>query len=133
MRMFVSTVALLAMCGVAAAGSAPGAGGMSGSWSGQMRQIEANAETAYPMTLSFAGKSATSNYPTLNCSGTWTRVASKNGYVIYAEKVTNTKGASCIDGMVMVTMDEGKVVLGWFASYDGAPSVATAVLSRTAK
>jgi hypothetical protein len=123
------TIALAAMSGVASAGSV----GLDGLWAGEMRQIEATEEVRYPMTLTIAGKSATADYPTLNCIGTWTRIASKNGYTIYAETVTNRKGASCIDGMVMVTMDKGRVVLGWFASYDGAPSVATAVLSKAAK
>jgi hypothetical protein len=98
-----------------------------------MRQVETNAEATYPMTLSFSGKTAKSDYPTLNCSGTWTRVAQKNGYVVYAETVTNKKGATCVDGMVVVTVDRGKVVLGWFGSFDGEPSVATAVLSKASK
>jgi hypothetical protein len=117
------------VCATASAGSAR----MTGSWAGEMRQIESAAEAKYPMTLTFAGKKATSNYPTLNCGGTWTKVGEKDGYVIYAEKITNTKGATCIDGMVMVTMDQGKVVLGWFAAYGGEPSVATAVLAKAAK
>jgi len=117
------------VCAAASAGQAR----LNGSWTGEMRQIETAAEAKYPVTLTFAGKRATATYPTLNCSGTWTKVADKDGYVIYTEKVTNTKGATCIDGMVMVTIDQGKVVLGWFAAYGGEPSVATAVLSKAAK
>jgi hypothetical protein len=129
MRMFLTTMFAFTMTGGAAI-AAPA--GLAGSWAGEMRQVEANAETTYPMTISFGAKTATSDYPTLNCSGTWTKVAEKDGYVIYAETVTNKKGATCIDGMVMVTIDQGKVVLGWFAAYGGAPSMATAVLSKAA-
>jgi hypothetical protein len=129
MRMFLTAAVALTISGsVAVAGSAA----LADSWAGEMRQVEANVETTYPMTLSFGAKTVTADYPTLNCSGTWTKVAESGGYVIYAEKVTNKKGATCIDGMVMVTIDQGKVVLGWFAAYDGAPSMATAVLSRAA-
>jgi hypothetical protein len=128
--MFLTAAFALTMtCGAAIAAPA----GLTGSWAGEMRQVEANAETSYPMTISFGAKTATSDYPTLNCSGTWTKVAAKNGYVIYAEKVTNKKGATCIDGMVTVTIDQGKVVLGWFAAFGGEPSMATAVLSKAAK
>ncbi len=129
MRMFLTAAVALTISGsVAVAGSA----GLADSWAGEMRQVEANVETTYPMTLSFGAKTVTADYPTLNCSGTWTKVAESSGYVIYAEKATNKKGATCIDGMVMVTIDQGKVVLGWFAAYGGAPSMATAVLSRAA-
>jgi hypothetical protein len=129
MRMFLAALVAYTVSGGAAV-AAPA--GLTGSWAGEMRQVETNAEATYPMTLSFAGQNAASNYPTLNCSGTWTKVAEKNGYVIYAETVTNKKGATCIDGMVTVTIDQGKVVLGWFAAFGGEPSMATAVLSRAA-
>jgi hypothetical protein len=128
---FVFAVSVAVVCGNAAAGAAPA--GINGSWAGEMRQIETTAEVKYPMALTINGKTAQSDYPTLNCSGTWTKVAEKNGYTIYAERVTNKKGATCIDGMVMVTMDQGKVFVGWFAAYAGEPSVATAVLSKAAK
>ena len=129
MRMgLVFAILAFSVCGNAAAGPA----GMNGSWSGEMRQIEMSAETTYPMTLTIMGEGAESNYPALNCSGTWTRVAEKNGYVIYAETVRNQEGASCIDGMVMVTLYKGKVFLGWFAADAGEPIVAMAVLGKSA-
>ena len=130
MRMLLTVAVALTISGGAAVA---GPAGLTGSWAGEMRQVEANAETTYPMTLSFGARTVTSDYPTLNCSGTWTKVAEKDGYVIYAETVTNGKGATCIDGMVMVTIDQGKIVLGWFAAFGGAQSMATAVLSKAAK
>ena len=60
-------------------------------------------------------------------------MAQKNGYTVYWEKVANQKGATCIDGIVTVTINEGNVVLAWFAAYDGAPTVSTAVLAKAAK
>ncbi len=124
-------VSALALCGAALAGGAPPS--LTGSWAGEMRQIEAKAETSYPMTLSFVGKGATADYPTLNCSGKWTRLTQKNGYVVYTETVTNKDGATCVDGIVTVKIDQGNVVLGWFGAFDGAPIVSTAVLSKPAK
>ena len=121
-------VATLAFCGTASAGPV----GLSGSWSGEMRQIETSAETTYPMTLTIKGKTAEANYPTLNCRGTWTKVAEKHGYVIYAETVTNEEGASCIDGMVTVTARNGNVLLGWFGADALGPIVAMAALEQAA-
>ncbi len=119
-------VATLVFCGTASAGPV----GLSGSWSGEMRQIETSAETTYPMTLTIKGKTAEANYPTLNCRGTWTKVAEKHGYVIYAETVTNQKDASCIDGIVTVTSKNGQVLLGWFGADAWGPIVAMAALEK---
>ncbi|MFM9865733.1 MAG: hypothetical protein ACKVRO_19235 [Micropepsaceae bacterium] len=129
MRMFVVVALAVSASGGALAEEVPSRM----TWSGEMRQIEVNTETTYPMTLTFARTIVTADYPTLNCSGTWTKVAESNGYLIYAEKVTNRQGATCIDGMAMVAIDQGKVFVGWFAAYAGEPSVATAVLLRAAK
>jgi hypothetical protein len=109
--------------------------GLGRSWVGEMRQIEENAETKYPMalTLTANGAKGTATYPTLNCRGKWTKVAQKNGYVVYTETVTNKNGATCVNGMVTVKIDQGKVVLGWFGAFDGAPIVSTAVLAPPAK
>jgi hypothetical protein len=125
---FVSALLVLVTCGAATAAPA----GLSGSWAGEMRQIEVSAETTYPMTLTIKGKFAQANYPALNCRGAWAKVAEKNGYVVYAETVTNQEGANCIDGMVMVTADKGQVFLGWFAADAGEPIVAVAVLEKSA-
>ncbi len=125
---FIFAVLASALCGAATAGAA----GLTGSWSGEMRQIETSAETSYPMTLTIKGKTADANYPTLNCRGTWTKVAEKKGYVIYAETVTNQKDASCIDGIVMVTLDKGRAFVGWFSANEGEPIVATAALEKSA-
>jgi hypothetical protein len=47
--------------------------------------------------------------------------------------VTNEPGGSCIDGIVTVTTDAGKLVLGWYAAFEGAPSLASAVLNKDAQ
>lgn len=130
---FMRVGIILAVSAVAFGGSAvAGPAGLSGSWSGDMRQIEIGAETTYPMTLTIKGKSAEATYPSLNCRGTWTQIAKKNGYVIYAETVTNQKDANCIDGIVTVTFNNGKVVLGWFGADAAGPIVAMATLSTAA-
>lgn len=129
MRALAVAVVALSASGAAVAG----APGFSGVWGGEMRQIEVDTEATYPMRLTFAGKGAVADYPTLNCSGIWTKVAEKNGYVIYAEEAANRGNATCVDGMVFVTIDKGKVFIGWFAAFDGAPTVSTAVLSKASK
>ena len=130
MRSFaLAALAALVLSPAALAGAPPSAS----RWSGEMRQIEVNAEAKYPMTLTLSGKKGTATYPTLNCSGTWTRIAVKDGYQIYQEKVTNQKGATCIDGIAMVRLDGDKLILGWFAADQGEPFLAEAMLSREAK
>lgn len=129
MRALAVAVVALSASGAAIAGVPA----MTGVWTGDMRQIEVDTEATYPMTLTFAGKSAVADYPTLNCTGIWTKVTERNGYAIYTEEAANRGDAKCIDGMVMVTIDEGKVFVDWFAAYDGAPTVSTAVLSKAAK
>ena len=99
-----------------------------------MRQIDPDQETRYPMTLVLKGTTGATSYPTLQCSGALTKVAeTKSGYTIYQEKITNEPDGSCVDGIVTVTTDAGNVVVGWFATFEGAPTVATAVLSKGAE
>ena len=110
---------------------AGGAASLAGSWAGEMRQIDPDKETRYPMTLVLKGKTGATSYPTLKCNGALTKVAElKNGLAVYQEKVTNDEGGSCIDGVVTVTTYAGKIVLGWFAAFEGEPSLASATLSR---
>jgi hypothetical protein len=102
-----------------------------GSWAGEMRQIDVDNETRYPMTLTLKGKTGATSYPTLNCRGELTKIAdTKSGYAIYQERIANEPGATCIDGVVLITTDAGKLVLGWFATFDGLPTVATAMLRK---
>lgn len=123
-------VGLIVVCAPAFAGGA----NISGQWSGEMRQIDPGHESKYPMTLSLAGAKGATTYPTLNCSGAWTRVAeTKDGYAIYRETVMNEPSAGCIDGIFTVRADAGKLIIGWFGVFEGTPSLASAVLAREAK
>ena len=131
MRLFASVVFLAV---VAASPAFAGSAGISGNWSGDMRQIDPSEEKSYPMTLTLSGKKGKTSYPTLKCGGTLTRVAEvTGGYTIYKETVANEPGGGCIDGVVIVQPDAGKLVLGWFAGFEGEPSLASAVLSKEAK
>ncbi len=130
MRLFASLAAVVLSTTSALAGGAS----VSGSWTGEMRQIDPTQESSYPMTLSLNGAKGTSSYPTLNCGGSWSRIGvTKEGYAIFNETVANEPGASCIDGVVIVYPYAGKLVLGWFAAFEGAPSLASAVLAKDAK
>ncbi len=124
MRLLVAAAISLSVFGVAQAEQVPA----KVIWAGEMRQIEANAETTYPMTLTLYRNSVTADYPTLKCTGAWTKVAEANGYLMYTETVTNEEGANCIDGIVWLKVDEGKVVLGWFGADAEGPIVAIATL-----
>jgi hypothetical protein len=136
MNVFAS-ISLAVGVAVAVAASSPamaGGSAVAGSWSGEMRQIDPDGESKYPMTLVLQGTKGTSSYPTLKCGGTWSRIGeTKDGYVIYKEKVANDDGGSCIDGVVIVRVDAGKLILGWFAAFEGTPSLASAVLEKEAK
>lgn len=130
MRVVVSIAAVVLSISSAWAGGA----GVSGNWSGEMRQVDPTRESSYPMTLTIAGTKGKSSYPSLNCSGTWARVGeTKEGYAIFKETVVNEPEASCIDGLAIVRVDAGMLVLGWFASFEGTPSLASAVLAREEK
>ena len=107
---------------------------VSGRWSGEMRQVDPAEETRYPMILRLDGETGASLYPTLNCGGAWTRIGETvQGYAIYKETVVNEPGAHCIDGLAIVYPDGGQLVLGWFAAFEGTPSLASAVLAKDAK
>jgi hypothetical protein len=109
------------------AGSSP----ISGNWSGDMRQIDIDRESKYPMTLTLQGNKGTSSYPTLKCGGVWSRIGeTKEGYTIFKEKVINEPGGTCIDGIAVVHAYAGKLVLGMFNAYEGAPGLASAVLAK---
>jgi hypothetical protein len=128
---YLSFAALAAGSLSAQAGDAPAS--VNGSWTGEMRQIDADREARYPMLLTLKGAKGTTAYPTLKCGGTLSRVSTtKSGYAIYQETVTNEPGGSCIDGIVIVTTDASKLVLGWYAAFEGAPSLASAVLNKDA-
>ncbi|MBL8779840.1 MAG: hypothetical protein JNL06_02760 [Alphaproteobacteria bacterium] len=134
MRLFayISLSILLAGFFSASAGDQPAS--VNGSWTGEMRQVDNDRETRYPMMVTLNGAKGTTTYPTLKCAGTLSRLGTaKSGYVIYQETVKNDPGANCIDGVVMVSTDAGKLLLGWYGAFEGAPSLASAVLNKDAK
>lgn len=122
----------------AAAAAVPASAGstvaLNGSWSGEMRQVDTDRESKYPMLLTLKGKTGTTTYPTLKCAGTLTKISdTKAGYTIYQETIKNEPGATCIEGIVVVAGDAGKVILGWYAAFEGAPALASAVLAKDAE
>jgi hypothetical protein len=133
MRSFANLSLALFVAGAVAAHAADAPASVNGAWTGEMRQIDVDRESSYPMLLSLNGAKGTSAYPTLKCSGTLSRIGTtKSGYVIYQETIKNEPGGTCIDGIVLVSTDAGKLVLGWYAAFQGAPTLASAVLNRDA-
>ena len=128
-----ASIALVLVLTLAAGPAYAGGSNLTGKWVGEMRQIDVKEETRYPMTLTLQGAKGASSYPTLKCTGTWSRVGEKDGYTVYKETARNEADGSCTDGIMTVTLDAGKLVVGWFGVFEGEPSVATAVLQREAK
>lgn len=131
MKIYYIAVGLVAASITAEVASA---GGKAETWVGTMRQVDVNGETTYPMTVTFDGATVESKYATLSCGGEWTRIGGTSpDYVIYKETVTygsitNPDAGACIDGVVIVTRRGGKMVLGWFANFEGEPMLASAEL-----
>ena len=104
-----------------------------------MRQIEVNGEMDFPISVTFSGGKATSKYESLSCGGEWTRIGGTSpDYVIYKETITygsvnDPDTGSCIDGVVIVSRRNGKLVLGWFANFEGEPILAAAELAKAAQ
>ena len=115
--------------------TASDAGGVAGSWTGEMRQIDPAPVHSYAMSMTLNGKKGTTSYPSLKCGGKLTRIAQNGAYTVYREKITYgalsaSNASGCIDGMITVTPAGNTLVLGWFASFEDKPSLASAVLSR---
>lgn len=133
MKLFAS-ISFAVGAAVTASSAIAGGAGVSGSWSGEMRQIDVDRESKYPMMLTLQGAKGTSSYPSLKCGGAWTRVGqTKDGYAIYHERIINEPGGTCIDGIFVARADAGKLIIGWFGVYEGAPGLASAVLEKEAK
>lgn len=131
MRLFASIAAVAVFAASPAFAASPS---LTGNWSGDMRQIDKSQEKTYPMVLGFSGKKVTTSYPSLKCGGTLSKIAESKGvYTIYKETIKNDEGGACIDGLVIVQPDNGKLILGWFAAYEGEPTLASAILQKEAK
>ena len=107
---------------------------LTGVWSGNMRQIDVKDEKSYPMTVTLSGATGASEYPTLSCGGRWTRIGESLGHVIYSETITHGRfdeklGTGCIDGIVIVQRSGTSLTLGWYITFAGHPTAATAVLN----
>ena len=109
---------------------------LSGHWTGEMRQVDPDLESRYAMALSLKGSGGTTSYPSLKCGGSLEKIGdAAGGYVIFREKITygalnSDVERGCIDGLLIVTQRDGKLVLGWFAAFDGLPALASAVLEK---
>src|SRR5262249_24431392 len=107
-----------------------------GRWYGQMRQVNVDGEESYQMTLTLTESGGRSDYPKLRCGGELERLGTASGgYVVYKETITrggtdDGKARPCVDGVVVVHVDDDQLVLGWFGAFDGEPLLASARLSR---
>jgi hypothetical protein len=133
MRFVVIAVSLVVLLNQSAwAGST----GVSGRWAGEMRQVDPDQESRYSMSLLLEGSGGSTSYPSLKCGGSLEKIGdAAGGYAIFREKITygalnSGVERGCIDGLLIVAQRDGKLVLGWFAAFDGFPSLASAVLEK---
>jgi hypothetical protein len=104
---------------------------MTGTWSGTVAQNEGSSGYAVVMTVTAAA--ATTDYPSLKCGGTLSRVGSAGGYVFYTETITHGRldqGGRCIDGTITITPAQGKLAWGWFGAFQGKALNGYALLIR---
>src|SRR5215510_3119799 len=94
-----------------------------GTWYGQMRQVDVDGEESYPMTLRLTEAGGRTDYPKQKCAGELKRVGTaRGGYVVYKETITrggaeDGKPSGCVDGVVIVHVDDDELVLGWFGAF----------------
>ncbi len=104
---------------------------ISGSWTGQLKQV--GRETPYGLELTINAKGAETKYPDLDCAGKLTRVGNSKSYAFYVEVITKgqaDKGGSCPDGTITLTRQGDELALGWFASVQGNTIVAYGMLKK---
>lgn len=105
-------------------------------WTGQMRQIDQRDQSSYPMYLLIQSDGASTNYPSLKCRGTLSKVVEgPDGYVVFKEKITEGALSSvqyrgCVDGLITVKEVGDDLFVGWFGVSEGEPIVAYAKLQK---
>lgn len=114
------------------------AGGVSPLWEGEMTQFDASGAKTYPVRLTRLGDSISSEYPTLNCRGNWRLIATHRNYKIYEESIYDgrlMKGQAegCIDGIVTFYDGWKEAHFSWFASFEGQPTTAWAIVKPAAR
>ena len=133
---FVAIVMMFATLPASADVAPPPPDPAEGAWYGSMRQVNVDGEESYAMTLTLREGGGTSDYPKLHCGGELERLGTASGgYIVYKESITRGafdggKSNGCVDGVVIVHIENNKLVLGWFGAFDGDPIVATARLTR---
>lgn len=129
--------ALVALC-VPAQSLAGDGGSLDGAWTGKMHQIDTEERSSYPVELTVRGDVAETRYRTLSCGGVLERVAARDGYSVFKEKITTgaltpSRVRGCIDGMMTLKADGNTLIVGWFGVFEGLPTVAYATLRRESK
>jgi hypothetical protein len=104
---------------------------LEGTWVGTLDQNVGSS--GYSMVLSLTQQSGQSDYPGLNCGGTWTRVGATGEYTFFAERITHGRidqGGRCLDGTLTVAIEGSSLAVGWFGTHRGKPLVAWGLLQR---
>jgi hypothetical protein len=111
--------------------SAPAGPNISGSWSGQLNQVD--SQSPYKFELVVNAKGAETKYPDLDCTGKLTRVGSSKTYAFFVEVITKgqvDKGGRCPDGTITVARQGDDLALGWFGSVQGKTIIAYGTLKK---
>ena len=97
---------------------------VAGYWTGEATQSDGST---YVVLMNLTDSGGGTNYPSLNCAGTLTRVGSANGYVFLTETITQggvAQGGTCIDGSITVALTGEGLAWSWTGQEDGIVSVA---------
>jgi hypothetical protein len=111
--------------------SGPAGPNISGSWSGQLSQVDTQAPYTFELVVN--AKGAETKYPDLDCTGKLTRVGSSKTYAFFIEVITKgqvDKGGRCPDGTITVARQGDELILGWFGSVQGKTIVAYGTLKK---
>lgn len=106
-----------------------------GTWTGNAIQV--GRAGGYPLTITISAKSAETDYPSLNCGGTLTKVGTKGDDSFFVETITRggfdpASSKGCLSGTVTLVKAGDQMIWGWIGTFGGKPVVAYSTLSKQA-
>ncbi|MBN9018914.1 MAG: hypothetical protein J0H11_15980 [Rhizobiales bacterium] len=110
-------------------------GPQDGVWTGTFVQV--GHAKAFPMSITFSGKTIETSYPDQSCAGKLAKVGTKGDTSFFAETITQggvdaATGKGCLDGNVTLIKSGDGFIWGWVGQHDGKPIVAYGTLAKQA-
>lgn len=127
MKRCLAALLLVALSAGAVCGQARG-GWLRGTWEGTGYQ--ADSDSTWAMTLTFARGRYAAEYPTLECAGRWRLVRVSRTRAVFRETITKGAEKCAPRGTVVIERLNARQ-LGYRFSHEGSKDfVATAILNR---